>query len=163
MRAKPDRGVDERAARDVEREEQRRARRTGCPAYRNHGRKSSLRRRRQAPDDDERHEHDRADDDGEVARPPTTSPTSRLPTIAPGPWARNASNEVSAVMLFHWRYSVSHRADPIEAVGEIEPNTASWRSHHGADDEQVEAEAADGGTATESRGTPSLATRGRDR
>ena len=61
-----------------------------------------------------------------------------------GPWASNFASVTSAVMLFHWRYSASQRAVPVEAVGEIEPKTDTWRYHHGTTIEEVEREAAGG-------------------
>ena len=71
--------------------------------------------------------------------------------ITPGPSARNVSSDRSAVTLFHWRYSVSHRAVPDDAVGEMDPNSISWRPHHGDDHEEVEREAPDGAADAEER------------
>ncbi len=48
-----------------------------------------------------------------------------------GPWARKFASDTSAVMLFHCRYSVSHSAVPVDAVGEIDPKTVYCRYHHG--------------------------------
>src|SRR6476646_3505994 len=88
--------------------------------YRNHGSRSSERRRSQPPQtmnvifiNEPATTEKLADAD--------TRPTSRLPMIALQPWARKAAKLVSAVMLFHWRYSVSQRAVPVEAVGEMDP------------------------------------------
>ena len=37
-------------------------------------------------------------------------PVSRVSRMTDGPAARNVARVVSAVVLFHWRYSVSHSA-----------------------------------------------------
>src|SRR5258707_14887377 len=59
------------------------------------------------------------------------SPSIRLEMIGPGPWARNDASDGWAVIEFHsWMFRIQSAA-PFEDVGEIEPNTDSWRAHHG--------------------------------
>ena len=94
----------------------------------------------------------RPDDDREDWRPRPRARRAGCRRCAPSPCARRCSSEASArdaVPLLD--SSDEHRAVPVEAVGEIDPKTASWRHHHGADDQEKSADAAGGRRERRSR------------
>ena len=61
----------------------------------------------------------------------STSPWTREARMGPQPCAKKCAGEGSAVIEFHSLMVRIQRAAPLDDVGEIEPNTASWRAHHG--------------------------------
>src|SRR6185295_2709618 len=61
----------------------------------------------------------------------STRPWRREARIGPQPWAKKWAGDGSAVIEFHSLIVRIHRAAPDDDVGETEPNTSSWRAHHG--------------------------------
>src|SRR5579862_4667706 len=59
------------------------------------------------------------------------SPLRSWAAIVAKPWASQDWSVGWAVIEFHSEMLRSHRAAPLEEVGEIEPNVASWRAHQG--------------------------------
>src|SRR5215210_4406205 len=100
-------------------------------AYRNHGWKSVDRRRFHAPT---RMNGTRTTEPMITAKLPiaATSPSTRVWMIAAKPWSRNRWIVGTIVIEFHSSMFRIHSALPDDAVGEIEPKTASCRDHHGA-------------------------------
>ena len=78
------------------------------------------------------------------------SPAIRVASSGPTPMPRRCSSVAGVVMLFHSPMSRMNRTLPDAVDGEMEPKTASWRSHHGAmtrTNSPTQATAADHGIA----------------
>ena len=71
------------------------------------------------------------------------SPPTRLAISGPIPIPSRCSSVAGVVMLFHSPMSRMKRTLPDAVDGEIEPKTASWRTHHGAMTSANSADAAD--------------------
>src|SRR6478735_2283733 len=61
-----------------------------------------------------------------------TSPSMRVAISGPMPMPSRCSSVAGVVMLFHSPMSRMKKTLPDAVDGESEPNTESWRNHHGA-------------------------------
>ena len=84
-----------------------------------------------------------------------TRPPMRVARNGPMPMPSRWSSVAGAVMLFHSPMSRMKKTRPEAVDGEMDPNTASWRSHHGDITSTNRADAADG--CGERDGRPGLA------
>ena len=75
----------------------------------------------------------------------------RVARNGPMPMPSRWSSVAGAVMLFHSPMSRMKKTRPEAVDGERDPNTASWRSHHGAITRTNSADAGDGGGERDGR------------